>query len=267
MDQGYTGRPLFASTFTYAYTKLRGRHWVIEALKRGEGFPAAETYEELKHATEGEITLFECGNTLITQARSIAAGAFLKTSADVWVTFDDDNYVPRATLHALIETARATRGLVGLTCITRAGKTPNYRIAGPWDRSRVETHAGERLYPVLAIGLGAAAIHRSVVEALSSYPGAWVSSLHDAAFPALFLERVWQGHWVGEDNAFCMLMHESFLPRYTLLGREGVHAGQACRLDEDGHIDSDPATAARLAAEGAATATASRGSPASSSPE
>jgi hypothetical protein len=249
MSSGYDGQTVFASTFTYAYTKLRGRNWVIEALNRGEGFPGAETFAELKTATEGKIVLFECGNTLITQARSIAAGELLKTDADVWLTFDDDNFAPRATLHALIETARATRGLVGLTCISRAGKTPNHRIEGTWDVGKVESHAGERLYPVVAIGFGVAAIHRSVIEILSAHPGAWVSSLNDAAFPALFLERLWQGHWVGEDNAFCMLMHENFLPRYTLLNHGGSHAGQGCRLNEDGSIDSDAITAERLAAE------------------
>ena len=245
---------MFASTFTYAHTKLRGKKWVVEALTSGEGFAAAETVTELRAAVDGEpLAVYEDGQTLITRARSVAAGEFLgHTESDVWLTFDDDAFVPRKTLRALIDAARATRSLVGAPAINRLGNVPNYHVEGDrWSSDRVRQQGDVKLYPVHNVSFTCVAIHRSVIATLA-WPQCMVT--HDrnraAPYPALFLERIFQGAWMGEDYAFCLLMHEHFLRRYLLLEHPMIHAGVGCMVSAQGEVLLDSATAKEFEAQG-----------------
>jgi hypothetical protein len=250
MTETYTDRQVFASTFTYSYTKLRGSRWVVEALNAGEGFPAAETVSELRSLGDRAV-VYENGGTLITRARSIAAGEFLDhADADVWLSFDDDAFVPAKTLRALIDSARATRGLVGAPVINRLGNKPGYNIHGrAWLPQVVRQEGDLKLYPVHAVGFTCVAIHRSVIATLACPQSMVTQDPDHKPYPALFLERTHLGAWVGEDYAFQMLMHEAFLPRHILLEHPVVHAGVGCMVDADGSVLLDATAAKRFQGE------------------
>jgi hypothetical protein len=251
MTPPYPQRRVFASTFTYPYTKLRGKQWVIEALNAGDGFPAAETLSELRSALFDEpFSLYADGATLITRARSVAAGEFLRdTAADVWLTFDDDAFVPKATLLAVIEAARATRSLVGVPAINRLSDKPNYTVhGGTWKPERVRTEGALKLCRVHYVSFTCVAIHRMVIETLACPQSMVTLDTDHKPYPALFLERIHQGAWVGEDVAFCMMMRESFLPCYLLLEHPMTHAGVGCMVDAEGSVLLDSATAKKLQA-------------------
>src|SRR5208282_4937958 len=90
---------VFASTFTYPYTKLYGQAWVKEALRSDPDDPNTpamwKAFCPARMAKDiafefGAVPLLDIGNTYISQGRSMAAGAFLRSDADVWITFDDD---------------------------------------------------------------------------------------------------------------------------------------------------------------------------------
>lgn len=218
-----------------------------DALRRGEGFPAAETFRELGHALDGEIRLNEEGGTLITVARSLCAGAFLASRAEVWLSWDDDVFAPRLTLRHLYLATRASRGLVGLPGIMRSGRAPNFAHIFPrWDTGRIRETEGGKLYPVSHVAFSCVGIHRDVVQRLVG-TAPWVKHHSGAMYPALFQEGVRGHEWIGEDVGFCLRMHEHpDLACAVLLEAPFTHAGDECLLGEDGELRAKRATIDRL---------------------
>jgi hypothetical protein len=217
---------VFVSTFTYALAKLSGERWA-DVLARELRDPDASDWPCFRTIGQARRLVDECvlmvnGSTLITKARSRAAGAFLLSSADVWLSFDDDVYADVDVLRRLIVAARATRGLVGAPCMRRDGAGVNYRDgAGPV----FYADEGIQLHAVETVGFGLVALHRQVVDQLAKRVP-WIG----AQFPALFLERIVDGAWVGEDYAFCEQCQAVDAPVHVLCDAPVQHAGRWCRL-------------------------------------
>jgi hypothetical protein len=266
MGQGYAGKPVFASTFTYAWTKLFGADFVEEALgvksrdddARDYGdYPAARIARELSRRDGGAL-LYSDGSTLITKARCQAAGMFLQSPCDVWLSFDDDAYAPPETVEALIEAAHETRTLVAAPCFARVGDMGDFAARagtflnwrhGRWDRDAVlVTPAGHSLFPVFTTSFSLVALHRELVQALASQVP-WVASTRGPPFPSLFLESIVGDQWIGEDVGFCLRMLEREKPCWALLNRTATHAGRECMVNEYGDVKTDDETARLLARE------------------
>jgi hypothetical protein len=225
---------VFASSYVYVAAKLAGARWEREAARLVSSVEALEAspwpgLHTLAQAARVEsIVLHLDGSTLVTKARSRAAGLFLRSSADVWLQCDDDVYAHADVVRRLIAAARATRGLVSAPCLCRDRDVMNFRLLrGP----TIDNDLGYKLRPVDRIGFGLVAIHRAGVEFLAKTAPRWGED-----FPALFLEEVCEGHWLGEDFRFCDLCTRADIPVHALLEAPTVHAGRAAMVDADGSM-------------------------------
>jgi|SRR5580692_958253 hypothetical protein len=251
------GSVVFASTFTYAHTKLFGQEWVRAALSQDPDAPdtahAVKTFCPARMAkvlalAYGQVPLMNLGSALVTRARSQAAGAFLRSDASVWLTFDDDVTSDVATVKALVECAYDEKALVSVPALARGSNLVNWHLGSPWEKSRIVTSVnGRKLYPILASCFSLVAMHRSIVEKLAAKVPLVGVGLE--RFPALFLERVLPPHWIGEDMAFCIDAIKAALPVYALLDGTVTHAGRSCTVNEEADLRTDAETALTLTRE------------------
>src|SRR5208283_3456032 len=110
---------LFVSLFAYAAAKHAEtvkRSWP-EWVAFWRANPASSPwlgFRSLAEATaRGEETQdYVSGAVLVTKARSKAAGLFLSSGADVWLTLDDDVFVDGGIIHRLLTACRETRAIV-----------------------------------------------------------------------------------------------------------------------------------------------------------
>lgn len=232
---------VFCSLFAYAYCKTAGERWE-ELHKRdlenpeGSHWPGFHTVGQLRRV--GPCTVLCDGSTLITKARSRAAGMFLRRDPpeDVWISVDDDVFADAGVLERLIRATRETHAVVFVPYVLRSGKSISFEFE-TLDKSRVEQRASDlALYPVdRGIGFGLTAVHRDIVEELAlTVP--WVkkdASLAIDPFPALFLESVEDGEWIGEDCSFARRCHLCNIPVYALLDAPCQHGKHWMMLSAD----------------------------------
>jgi len=222
---------LFVSSFLYAACKLAGDQWdrAREAELRNPDasmWPGVRTIGQLRRLLGEPAQVYVDGSTLITKGRSRAAGFFLRSDADVWVTVDDDVFASIDVLAQLIAVARHTRSMVAAPAILRSGKAFNFhRAFAPILRVADCAYAG-----VDEIGLGLAAIHRDFVEVLAK--DAPKVGTGASEFPALFLETVDDGTWIGEDVFFCRAAGRAGLPVHLLCNAPVEHFGRTAKVDE-----------------------------------
>jgi hypothetical protein len=240
---------VFASTFTYAWTKLYGQAWVKAALSADPDAPGASPAlrafgpaRMCKHIalTFGAVPVLDIGTTLITKARSQAAGAFLSSGRDVWLSFDDDAVTDGITLESLVECAHDTGGLVAVPCLTRGTKTVAWQLGYPWYPQKVRRMGRHALYPILASSFSVVAIARRAVEECARNVS--TCGVGHEAFPALFRENVLGTHWVGEDVGFCLMLQKMGIPVHALLHAPLWHAGRFCSVNEAGDLQTDEET-------------------------
>jgi hypothetical protein len=229
---------LFATTFLYALAKVAGPKWpeiqaeiVRSPLRPPVSCDGLETIREMGALGE-PVTLWIDGCTLIGKARSRASGEFLRRAdCDVWVTVDDDVYAHGDVLRTLVAAARETRGVVAVPYIHRDGHALAFAV-GKLDEARVQVTAAAALYRAEdGVGLGLTAIHRdAIIRVAREVPQATAET---PPFPALFLEDVDEGRWIGEDYAFARLCHACGVPVDLLLDAACCHAGRWSRLTSD----------------------------------
>lgn len=238
---------LYVTTFMYSACKvvgalewpayLRAQLASIDALDRAE-WPAFRAIGQA--ARVEDITLMVDAGTYITRARSRAAGLFLDSGADVWLSFDDDNFADVSVLRQLVSVVRATGGMCSAPYANRDRKTMTFeRVRGP--TAYVE---GAPVRDVNRIGLGMTAIHRNAVRRLALTATPWRDAKTPTSrdpktlceLPALFLESIVDGMWTGEDYSFCDRVAAAGIPNHALLDAPCFHAGVWAKLDLDGRI-------------------------------
>jgi hypothetical protein len=169
-----------------------------------------------------ELAFYELGATIIHQARCRAAGAFLRSGQDVWVSCDEDVEAGEAALRTLTEHVERTRGA--------AFAAYRLRGDGKWSVGAITTDAEAQLLaePLTfegGAGAGLFAVHR---EAVINSTNTWIEEDDDTLSPLLFhtqLEaqrEIAHSKWMGEDVDFCRRlriarqpMHVFFLPDVT----------------------------------------------------
>jgi hypothetical protein len=218
---------LFASLFLYAAEKHcsvveRAAEAWPERVKRWRRQPQTCPWPGMRTlaalGTLGEpVAEFINAGAFITRGRSRAAGRFLTSKADVWVSCDDDVEADDQVVRRLVERCRSTVGLVVAPTVLRGRSTSDV----------VQHAAGERegdLLPISRTAFGLVALHREAV--LSVLPGAPIARDEEQGYeyPALFLERVEAGQWLHEDYAFCDLARSRGVPMHALLGALTRHA-------------------------------------------
>jgi len=242
--------PVFFSTYPYAACKLAGADvWPARlqaelANLAASEWPCWRTFDQWLHV--GSAELYVDGSTYITRARSVATAHFLKSDKDVWLTCDDDIYVDSDVLRRVVVACRATCRGIALPYLNRDGKSMTFRrVAGPtrW----VE---GLPLRTVDRVGFGLVALHRDMVIELAKDAPHFreVDRPNGVAnCPALFLEGVDEGSWVGEDYYFSARAERAGMPMQVLLDAPCTHQGMRSSLDTEGRICiADPAVAETL---------------------
>jgi hypothetical protein len=231
---------------------------VTEAIQRGEGFPAAVALKNLLRAVDGPVAVYAEGCTLITLGRSMAAGAFLRSGAPVWLSLDDDACAEPNVLRRIILGAQETRGLVALPAIAREGRRSLFRV-GKWT---VVTTPSGKLARVKDTSFSCVAMHRDAVQRMAGsvpwcFPPDPKTGLQNGAlaYPALFQESVYPAPhfggsaWAGEDVHFCTRLNRyPDMQCYVAVDAPLYHAGDEVRLNEDGTLDAKSATVDRLQA-------------------
>jgi hypothetical protein len=264
---------LYVTTFMYSACKVVGTlQWPAyqrAQLASLDALDAAEwpAFRAIGQAARLEaLTVMVDAGTYITRARSRAAGLFLDSGCDVWLSFDDDNYADAAVLRQLVKVVRATGGMCSAPYANRDRKTMTFeRVRGP--TAFVD---GAPVRDVNRIGLGMTAIHRNAVRTLARGATPWRDIRTPTArdpnvlceLPALFLESIVDGMWTGEDYSFCDRVAAAELPNHALLDAPCFHAGTWAKLDLDGRIlvlDPDVAADMHEATDATAPPTVSDG--------
>ena len=228
---------LFVSLFAYAAAKHAEtvkRSWP-EWVAFWRANPASSPwlgFRSLAEATaRGEETQdYVSGAVLVTKARSKAAGLFLSSGADVWLTLDDDVFVDGGIIHRLLTACRETRAIVSAPCVLRSGSAMNF---GVLDHEVTESSAG-LLAHATRTGLAAVAMHRDAVLAAAAREP-WVED-GGVRYPALFRETLdpIEGSqdvtWTSEDYAFSDKARAVGVPIYLLLDAATDHAGRRSKV-------------------------------------
>jgi hypothetical protein len=230
---------LYASCFAYHLRHVVGDKW-DEVLAYELAHLAESTVPGLR--TIGGIALpgTPCtvsvhASTIIARSRSKAAGEFLRQpeSCDVWVSVDEDVYAYGTDVAKLVAAARATRGVVSAPCWLRLsrGKPPklNFHLVAGTERATPCDDVGTLVDGEdFRTGFGLVAIHRRAIERMAEVVP-WVED-EQGRFPALFLDSVETGRWVGEDFAFCLRANAVDAPIHALCDVVTEHAGQVCSV-------------------------------------
>ncbi len=244
---------IFASTFLYTAAKVAGDSWptyIAEQCRNlgSSEWPGLRTIGAL--ATVSPIELYIDASTYITRARCVAAGHFLKSKADAWVTVDDDILVDRDTVRQAVEACRAIDGGVALPYLNRDGKSIVCRDVEDrteWVQTSVGKLPGRR---VGRSGFGFVAMSRGYVERIAKKVEFFREDnlrSKEPDCPLLFAEGAENGSWIGEDYYFSRLAEVAGEPLRLLLDAPCEHAGRALKISAAGDVClRDAATAERL---------------------
>ena len=236
--------PVFASIFPYTACKMHGldkwnrevRPYELAHLKESD-WPGFRTLGNLEHVVRG-FEAWVDGSTYITRARSVATGHFLRSGHDVWLTVDDDVEADAHVLRQLIEGVRSTRHGIATAYVNRDGGSMTFRrVFGETRWLPCDVRAAVR--SVDRVGFGLVVLHRDLVERLAA-DAPYFSEVDRpngiTDCPALFLEGVQEGSWVGEDYYFSALCERAGRPLDLLLDAPVSHAGRLAMLDLEGAI-------------------------------
>jgi hypothetical protein len=256
MTESYQKEPLFMSVFAYSVAKALGDRWDLW-LQSQLADPLSSPVEGFRTLGQAmrlgpDVTAYIDGSTYVTRARSRAAGKFLASGCDVWLTCDDDVLVEKEGIAALVRACRSTRGVVSVPLLIRGGTGACWGNV-PMNPATIVEADGVSLFPIETTGMGLVAIHREVLNAIA--PNVPVTSRGEndgMVFRAFFTETIRNETWVGEDYHFCILAREAGKPVHLVLDVEGTHAGRTCKLGKDLYLSvGDEDTAAKLRANAA----------------
>jgi len=197
---------LFASCFAYAFGKQHATDDVNEAvareLERGHTSSVAgfRTLFCMRPLDERLLLHTDC-STLITRARCRAAGAFLRSGAENWLTVDDDVDASTDALARLRELA-VERVVTIAAMRLRKGRAWN---VWTFDDADVDAMPWGVPFPVRHAGLALACFpRRALNDVARAFPDlTWSERPANLPNPGVFVERIAGGEWYGEDVAFC----------------------------------------------------------------
>jgi hypothetical protein len=215
--------PLFVSVHAYAWAKNGGV--LFEELEAGEASKVAcfRTLHRLRRMREVALCLET--STLITRGRCRAAGAFLRSPCQSWVTVDEDVDANDEALSELLRHANQS-SLVFAAMRLRGERRYNVELAfGPAPLRKLDdgtTHQCNRAGAALAV-FGRAAIQVIAERAPACEED--VPPFGKVQAPVIFFETVEGGRWHSEDVRFCDLARACDVPRYAMFHPGITHAG------------------------------------------
>lgn len=229
---------MFFSTFPYVLRHISEGHMAhtgaYERTLKGQiENPTWPSFKTLRSARKvllpGEgLAFYELGATLIHQARCRAAGEFMRSKEDVWVSCDEDVEAGPDAIRELVEHVSATQG-VALAA---------YRLRGDkkWSVGGLEGADHEVTVGLVTsgpydfrggAGAGLFAAHRA---AILNVARTYVEEPDGALSPLLFEARAVPngGHhlrWEGEDVNFCSRLRSADVPMHVFFFPDVTHDG------------------------------------------
>ena len=223
---------LFVSIFAYAWGK--GGGILARELDQGEdsAVPAFRTLHRLRKIRETALCLET--STLIARARCRAAGAFLHTGLPLWLTIDEDVEADDAALRALLACSSVDHLAFAAMRLRGDDGRLNVEAAADKLQSAADILHGPRdesMFSVSRAGAALGVFGRDAIVRMTM-PSMGVETfvedvppLNYVECPALFLERIKDGQWQGEDVSFCDRARASNVSMLALAHRGVTHAG------------------------------------------
>jgi len=228
---------IFVSTMIYALGKILGFeaavsqfHWQLKN-PGPSSLPAVRAIARLKELDDVQL-MVDPACTSIAKARSRAFYAAAMSTADVWVSIDDDSEATADTLDLMLKAARSGGDLVLAPCRLRGQERIN--VALYTIEAERELLDGARLVRAHAGGLSIAALGRRAMNTLAAaYSPDLSFTDHDGVERlALFAEEIIGGRWFGEDVSFCARVTAAGLVIEALATGVTSHDGQGLLLNE-----------------------------------
>lgn len=228
---------IFASTLIYSLGKQLGYQGAVDEFHKQlknpgpSSLPCVRTIARLQQLDDVQL-MVDPACTSIAKARSRAFHAAAMSSADVWVSIDDDSEATADTLDLMLQAARSGGDLVIAPCLLRGQDRVNvalYQI-----ESERELLDGARLIRAHAGGLAISALGRRAMATLAAaYSPDLLFTDHDGVQRlALFAEEIIGGQWFGEDVSFCARVTAAGLVIEALATGVTSHDGQGLLLNE-----------------------------------
>lgn len=228
---------IFVSTLIYALGKTLGFEAAVSEFHKQlknpgpSSLPCVRTIARLQQLDDVQL-MVDPACTSIAKARSRAFHAAAMSSADVWVSIDDDSEATADTLDLMLQAARSGGDLVIAPCLLRGQDRVNvalYQI-----ESERELLDGARLIRAHAGGLAISALGRRAMSTLAAaYSPDLLFTDHDGVQRlALFAEEIIGGQWFGEDVSFCARVAAAGLVIEALATGVTSHDGQGLLLNE-----------------------------------
>lgn len=233
---------MFFSTFPYVFRHITEGHLAQSITDPGSLYaralagqvehptwPCFKTLHAARDCLAGgeELTFYELGATLIHQARCRAAGEFLRSGADIWVSCDEDLEAGRAALETLIEHVEETKGVAFAAYRLRGDTKWSVGIPARMVATDSTTVAGIPHDFDGGAGAGLFVAHRAaIVNATRD----WVEEPDDTLSPLLFEamaipNRGPHYRWQGEDVTFCWKLTAAEQPMHVFFFPDVTHDG------------------------------------------
>ena len=252
---------VFCSLFAYSLRKRWEREGrdvneaVREEIAKKEESDVAGFRAAARLAYVADVNLYVSMSSLLARARSHAAGLFLRSGRDVWVSVDEDVEASEEVLASLVKSAsshsfprtvpsptRVNSGIVLTAQVCSGnGRTDINAIVNPNRGREVD---GRRVVPCMQGGFSLAAFSWDAIEHMrKAYPHL-VYDGESGQGLGIFLETIMPSHdgksmqWVSEDIVCCRRAQTCGVPVECLLDAEVTHAGVT--LDVGVQFPRDP---------------------------
>ena len=228
---------IFVSTMIYASGKQLGFELAVAEFHRqlctpsASSLPVVRSIARLQELEEVQL-MIDPAATSIAKARCRAFHAAARSSADVWISIDDDCEATVDTFDLLIQAARTGGDVIIAPCLLRGQDRTNVALFKlELERQLID---GARLKRAHFGGFGIAAVSRHAMNRLTDkYSPELEYRDHDQVQRlALFSEQLACGQWVGEDLAFCARATAAGLTIEALATGVTMHDGQGLLLAE-----------------------------------
>ena len=232
----------FVSLFAYAFGK---QHYpnvedaAARELEKGAAsdVPAFRTLHNIRRMLDSgdELELHTDHSSLISRARDRAAGRFLRSSSDVWISLDDDTEAVLEACDFMLHGSELACRVTSAAMRVRKQGVDSYNVV-PHDLTTTPGKVAEwepgHLYVVQRAGCGFVRADRAPVERIARHFTMFQWDEPDplderklATSPGIFLPMIRNRTWLDDDFAFSERARMASVPIWSVLLPGISHAG------------------------------------------
>lgn len=198
--------------------------------------PGVRTLRRLMHVSEAQV-FTDTGSSHVAKTRSRFFDAAWRSSAEAWISVDDDVEISMETALYLLQAVDdfEPRIVVVPIVLRRPESAEGPAVLGVrYPRVIIERHVGQgHLVCCEALAFGCVAMNRlamAEIVAAAKRLGLEFVDVDGATKWAVFAEELLSGNWYGEDVAFFRRVPRTVSVEALLTGTS-CHAGQILQLD------------------------------------